>query len=110
MKNGMSFVGGSGRSYRFAEVAEDSDWAAEAGVAVFAARGAYGWILVRAADLRGRADDLSAIWAWREARRYGASAVFLARSPSAADRAALLADLQAGMRPILSSAAAVLAA
>jgi hypothetical protein len=108
MKNAIGFVGLSGTRYRFEAVRDESDWAARSGVVVFAARGAYGWITIRTAVLRGRADDLSAIWAWREARRYGASAIFL-REAGSAEREHIHADLSSGLRPVINSGASLAA-
>ncbi|MEL7107994.1 MAG: hypothetical protein AAGL99_01910 [Pseudomonadota bacterium] len=97
----MKFRGRSGRAYSFTRMAPNAPWAQEAGVALFAAQGPFGWRVVRLTPLRGRLHDVQPIWAWADAERYGARAVFILREVDPADRAAALKDLEAGLNPVL---------
>lgn len=96
----MSFRGQSGRAYKFTQMAKDAPWAREVGVALFAARGPFGWRVVKLTRLRGRAHDVQPVWAYADAERFGASTVFVATETDAACRARMMADLEAGLSPI----------
>lgn len=97
----MRFRGQSGKAYSFVRMAPTAPWAREAGIALFAAQGPFGWRVVRLTTLRGRLHDVQPIWAWADAERYGARTVFVMRETDPADRAAALADLEAGLNPVL---------
>lgn len=105
----MKFRGRSGKAYSFVRMAPAAPWAREAGVAIFAAQGPFGWRVVRLATLRGRLHDVQPIWAWADAERYGARTVFIMRETDPADRAAALRDLEAGLNPVLEPAQSDLA-
>lgn len=105
----MKFRGRSGKAYSFVRIAPAAPWAREAGVAIFAAQGPFGWRVVRLATLRGRLHDVQPIWAWADAERYGARTVFIMRETDPADRAAALRDLEAGLNPVLEPAQSDLA-
>ena len=105
----MKFRGRSGKAYSFIRMAPTAPWAREAGVALFAAQGPFGWRVVRLATLRGRLHDVQPIWAWADAERYGARTVFIMRETDPADRAAALRDLEAGLNPVLEPAQSDLA-
>lgn len=102
MSKQISFYGASGGQYVFDQMAVTSPWAALAGVAVFAAPDAYGWRIIRVIELTGRAHDVRPVWAMHDAERYGASAVFVAPLESRQARLDVLADLDAGLSPVLS--------
>jgi hypothetical protein len=97
----VKFRGQSGKAYSFVRMAPNAPWAREAGVALFAAQGPFGWRVVRLTTLRGRLHDVQPIWAWADAERYGARTVFVMREVEPEDRAAALADLEAGLNPVL---------
>lgn len=99
----MKFRGRSGKAYSFVRMAPNAPWAREAGVALFAAQGPFGWRVVRLATLRGRLHDVQPIWAWADAERYGARTVFIMREVDPTDRAAALQDLEAGLNPVLEN-------
>ena len=93
----MKFRGRSGRAYSFTRMAPNAPWAREAGVALFAAQGPFGWRVVRLTTLRGRLHDVQPIWAWADAERYGARAVLVLRETDPSDRTRRLQDLEAGL-------------
>ena len=99
----MKFRGQSGQAYRFVRMAPNAPWAREAGVALFAAQGPFGWRVVRLAALRGRLHDVQPIWAFADAERYGASAIFVLQESDPAVRASVMADLEAGLSPVCAS-------
>lgn len=100
----MKFRGRSGKAYSFVRMAASAPWAREAGIALFAAQGPFGWRVVRLVSLRGRLHDVQPIWAWADAERYGARTVFIMRETNPGDRAAALQDLEAGLNPVLAQA------
>lgn len=97
----MKFRGRSGQAYAFTRMAPTAPWARETGVAMFAAQGPFGWRVVRLTTLRGRLHDVQPIWAWADAERYGARAVFILRETDPTRRAVALQDLEAGLNPVL---------
>ncbi|MEM6625533.1 MAG: hypothetical protein AAF719_02415 [Pseudomonadota bacterium] len=104
MFQSVNFCGASGQSYKFQRVkAENSAWTEDAGVVIFAASDGMSWRVIRVADQVGRAEDLNAIWRWREAQRYGATAIFVRAMKSASVRAAEAGDLVAGLNPVCLS-------
>mgnify|MGYP001794770295 CR=1 FL=1 len=105
----VKFRGRSGKAYSFVRMAPSAPWAREAGVALFAALGPFGGRVVRLASLRGRLLDVQPIWAWADAERYGARTVFVMRELDPDDRSVALADLEAGLNPVLENAGTELA-
>lgn len=105
----IKFRGRSGKAYSFIRMAPTAPWAREAGVALFAAQGPFGWRVVRLTTLRGRLHDVQPIWAWADAERYGARTVFIMRETDPTHRASALADLEAGLNPVLEQPNADLA-
>lgn len=99
----MKFRGQSGRAYGFTRMAPNSNWAREAGVALFAAQGPFGWRVVKLTPLRGRLHDVQPIWALADAERYGAKAVFVLTESDTDQRANVIADLEAGLSPVCMS-------
>ena len=105
----MSFRGQSGRAYKFKQVPVESGWAAQAGVALFAARGPFGWRVVKLSALRGRAHDVQPIWAYADAERFGARAVFITVETDPARRQRIILDLENGLSPVCESVSEPLA-
>ncbi len=109
MMQAMGFRGASGTVHDFVRVAADSGWAAQAGVAVFAAAGAAGWRIIRIADMIGRPHDVQPIWAQADAARYGADLVLVMHEADPVQRRAVIADLEAGFSPLVTAPPATLA-
>lgn len=99
----MKFRGLSGQAYKFVRVGKDTPWARNAGLALFAAQGPFGWRVVKLTSLRGRLHDVQPIWALADAERYGAQAVFVLEERCSDRRARILADLDAGLSPVCAS-------
>ncbi len=103
MDKKITFCGGSGSEYRFAQVPVQSNWAHFAGVAIFAVREAYGWRVIKLTELTGRNHDVRPIWAFHDAQRYGADTVFVSVISSAAERRDMIEDMEAGLDPVTAS-------
>ena len=99
----QKFRGRSGKAYGFVRMAPSAPWAREAGLALFAAQGPFGWRVVKLTSLRGRLHDVQPIWAFADAERYGARAIFVLQDGDPRSRATILADLEAGLSPVCSS-------
>jgi len=99
----MKFRGQSGKAYGFVRMAPNAAWAREAGVALFAAQGPFGWRVVKLTSLRGRLHDVQPIWAFADAERYGARAVFVMQETDPQVRAHALSDLEAGLSPVCAT-------
>jgi hypothetical protein len=98
-----NFCGASGVSYQFERMGMEQDWAKVAGVILFAAPEGRAWRIIRVGDQGGVDGDLNAFWRWREARRYGATAVFVRRNSDIAVRRLEAADLEIGLDPVFAS-------
>ena len=96
----INFRGWSGQAYEFKRVDPNSAWAAGPGIAIFAARGAYGWRVVRISCLQGRLHDVQPIWVFAEAQRCGARAVFVLNEACRDRRQGIFADLESGLNPV----------
>lgn len=96
----VNFCGRSGRDYKFERVSPDSAWAGRQGIAMFASHSGFGWRAIRIVELDGRTDNVQPIWAWRDAQRYGARAVFFADCDRVLDRKTSIADLRDGLDPV----------
>ena len=99
----VNFCGASGVSYQFERMGMEQDWAKVAGVVLFAAPEGKIWRIIRVGDQGGVDGDLNAFWRWREARRYGATAVFIHHNSDIASRRHETADLEQGLDPLLVS-------
>ena len=97
-----NFCGASGASYRFERMGVEQDWAKVAGVVLFAAAEGRSWRIIRVGDQGGVDGDINAFWRWREARRYGATAVFVRPCSDIAWRRAMVADLDQGLDPVFA--------
>lgn len=99
----VSFRGLSGRAWTFNRVETDAPWAGSAGVAIFAAPDSYGWRVIKVAHLKGRRDDIQPVWAFAEAERFGATAVFIAAELDEKRRRLIIADIEMGLSPVCES-------
>ena len=99
------FRGLSGKGYTFIRMAVNAPWARETGIALFAARGPFGWRVVRVMEMRGRLHDVQPIWAYADAERYGANTVFLLQEADKDMRHRIYQDLQSGLNPVLDAVA-----
>jgi hypothetical protein len=106
----VNFCGASGASYRFERMGVDQDWAKVAGVVLFAFAEGSAWRVVRVGDQGGVSGDINAFWRWREARRYGATAVFVRRCNDVAQRRREATDLEQGLDPVFAESCEALAA
>lgn len=102
--NGVAnFCGANGASYRFERMGAEADWAKVPGVVLFAAPEGKGWRVIRVADQGGTEGDVATFWRWREARRYGATAIFIRRNMDIVARRREAADLAQGLDPVFVS-------
>ncbi|HVY89984.1 MAG TPA: hypothetical protein VG942_14035 [Hyphomonadaceae bacterium] len=99
----VNFCGASGASYQFERIGADQDWAKIAGVVLFAAAEGRSWRIIRVGDQGGVEGDLSTFWRWREARRYGATAIFVRRKREIVERRREAADLASGLDPVFAA-------
>ncbi|WP_300395720.1 hypothetical protein [Henriciella sp.] len=97
----VSFCGRSGRAWSFTERGLETDWARQPGIALFAAPDTYGWRIIRMVEMTGRMHDVQPVWAQLDAARYGAKAIFVHEESDFEARRAVLADLEAGLSPVL---------
>ena len=105
----IKFRGQSGKSYSFTRMAPNAPWARMRGVALFAAQGAFNLRAIRLCKLRGRLHDVQPLWAFADAERYGARAVFVLSEEDADRIEAVIADLEAGLDPVWPDGAPPLA-
>jgi len=104
LNNGTAnFCGANGASYQFTRMGAEQDWAKVPGVVLFAAPEGKGWRVIRVADQGGTEGDVSTFWRWREARRYGATAIFIRRNMDITARRREAADLANGLDPVFAS-------
>jgi hypothetical protein len=98
----VTFCGVNGQSYAFERFSVETDWAKVPGVVLFASQEGSTWRIIRVAEQGGTEGDVATFWRWREARRYGATAVFIYRSPDVKVRRAQAADLAQGLDPVFA--------
>ncbi len=103
MESSVSFRGATGRAWSFKRVEAASAWARIPGIAIFAARDSFGWRIIKLVELTGREHDVRPLWALANAERYGAETVFVSMELKAGHRAAMMADLEAGLSPVLNA-------
>ncbi len=103
MNGAVNFCGANGSSYKFERFGADQDWAKVAGVVLFAAAEGKSWRIIRVADQGGVEGDVATFWRWREARRYGATAIFIRRNADITARRREAADLANGLDPVFAS-------
>jgi hypothetical protein len=99
----VNFCGANGGSYKFERFGAEQDWAKVPGVVLFAAPEGKSWRIIRVADQGGVESDVATFWRWREARRYGATAIFIRRNADVAGRRREAADLATGLDPVFAS-------
>lgn len=99
----VNFCGASGASYGFERIGAEQDWARIPGVIVFAAQDGPGWRAISVAEHGGTESDIAAFWRWREARRYGATSIFVRRQKDIGARRSDAADLNRGLDPVCSA-------
>lgn len=99
----VNFCGAQGQSYRFERFGVEQDWAKVAGVVIFAAQEGPTWRVIRVSDQGGVEGDVATFWRWREARRYGATAVFIRRNADVRGRRAEASDLALGLDPVFAN-------
>ena len=100
MDGAVNFCGASGASYKFQRIGVEQDWAKIAGVVLFAAQEGKFWRVISVGGQGGVDGDIAAFWRWREARRYGATAIFVRRNGDFIDRRREAGDLAAGLDPV----------
>jgi hypothetical protein len=61
------------------------------------------WLSCRASDQGGVEGDVATFWRWREARRYGATAIFIRRNADIKARRLEAADLADGLDPVFAT-------
>ncbi len=98
----VNFCGASGASYKFERFGAEEEWARVAGVVLFAAPEGKSWRIIRVADQGGVEGDLVTFWRWRDARRYGATAIFIRRNADIPGRRREAADLACGLDPVFA--------
>ena len=98
---GVDFYGMSGRTYRLKKLSDKAAWPPANAVFLFVARDGFGWRAIDAAAL-GPREDFSLFVRWRQARRHGATAVFVKVIENPKDRADTLLDLKAALEPVVS--------
>lgn len=99
----VNFCGAQGKSLRFERFGVEQDWAKVAGIVIFAAQEGPSWRVIRVAEQGGVEGDVAIFWRWREARRYGATAIFIRRNADIASRRAEAADLSLGLDPVFAN-------
>ena len=99
----VNFCGATGASYKFERMGAEQDWAKVPGVVLFAAAEGRSWRVIRVADQGGTEGDVATFWRWREARRYGATAIFIRRNMDITARRREAADLNEGLDPVFTS-------
>lgn len=112
MSEFFSFCGASGSSHRFQRMSQDA-WPEAAAVVLFAAPEGRAWRAIAVDQQGGECDEIGVFWRWREARRFGATTVFVLLESDLAVRRAVVRDLCAGLEPVVTGAggeAALLAA
>lgn len=98
----VNFCGVSGNGYKFERFGAEQDWAKIAGVVLFAAQEGPTWRIIRVSDQGGVEGDVATFWRWREARRFGATAIFIHRNGDLKSRRAQAADLADGLDPVFA--------
>ena len=99
----VNFCGTSGASYKFERFGAEADWAKVPGVVLFAAPDGKAWRVILVADQGGVEGDVATFWRWREARRYGATAIFIRRNRDITARRREVTDLATGLDPVFTA-------
>lgn len=99
----VTFCGADGQSYAFERFNVEADWAKIPGVVLFASQEGPTWRVIRVSDQGGTEGDVATFWRWREARRYGATAIFIRRNLDVKARRAEAANLAQGLDPVFAA-------
>ena len=99
----VTFCGADGQSYAFERFNVEHDWAKVPGVVLFASQEGPTWRVIRVSDQGGTEGDVATFWRWREARRYGATAIFIRRNTDVKSRRAEAANLAEGLDPVFAA-------
>jgi hypothetical protein len=105
MVHDINLCGRSGRRFQFSRMPSESELGKQPAVVVFAAREGRGWRVIKVAAQSGVDGDVGIFWRWREARRFGATDVFLHPVKDAGERRALALRLEAELEPACPQAA-----
>lgn len=98
MFQSINFCGISGQSYKFEAVKlKDESWLSQAGIVLFTTADGR---VIKLAEQFGKVEDISAIWRWREAQRFGATHMYIRRLKDRAVRLAEIEDLSLGLNPV----------
>jgi len=99
----VNFCGANGHGYRFERFGAEQDWAKIPGVVLFAVPEGMSWRVISVSDQGGTEGDVATFWRWREARRYGATAIFIRRNHDVKARRAEAADLARCLDPVCAT-------
>ncbi len=98
MFQSVNFCGVSGQSYKFEPIKlRDESWTSQAGIVLFTTADGR---VIKLSEQFGKVEDISAIWRWREAQRYGATHMYIRAQKDQAVRVAEMDDLRAGLNPV----------
>ena len=98
MFQSINFCGFSGQSYKFEAIKlRDETWISQAGIVLFTAADGR---VIKLAEQFGKVEDITAIWRWREAQRFGATHMYIRRQKDRNVRMAEMDDLRTGLNPV----------
>lgn len=97
-----NFSGASGESYQFERTTADMDWVRIPGVVIFAAQDGFSVRVIGVCEHGGKESDVGVLWRWREARRFGATSVFIRRQWDFRVRRAEAGDLADGLGALVA--------
>ncbi|MFC7291148.1 hypothetical protein [Hirschia litorea] len=102
MFQSVNFCGASGKSFKFEPIKlRDETWLSLAGIVIFTAADGR---VIKLVEQLGKAEDIGAIWRWREAQRYGATHMYIRLEKDRDIRFAEMNDLKAGLNPVCDAA------
>lgn len=104
----ISFYGASGAEYVFQQAEIGAAPIGRDAVVVFTAADSYGLRVIRVGDVDRM--GLSVLQAYLEAQHYGANTMFVGTCDLVASAAAVVADLEAGLSPVMLSHSPIFAA
>ncbi|WP_155826052.1 hypothetical protein [Hirschia maritima] len=98
MFQSINFCGVSGQSYKFEAIKlRDNAWTSQAGIILFTTADGR---VVKLDEQFGKVEDITAIWRWREAQRFGATHMYIRHQKDRGVRLAEIDDLRAGLNPV----------
>lgn len=104
----ISFYGASGAEYVFKQVDLGVTLISQNAVAIFTAADSYGLRVIRVVDAHRTGEGM--LQAFLEARHYGANTLFVLTGEAAGDATSIVADLEAGLSPVMLSRSPIFAA